>query len=427
MAACGLDFGTSNTTLGLATGERPALASLEGSHRTIPSAIFFEPGREPLIGRSGIERYVEGVPGRLMRSLKSVLGSSLIDETTQIGRERVRFRAVIARYLAAVKARAEEQAGHALDSVVHGRPVHFVDDDPAADRKAEDTLRAIAGEVGFREVRFQYEPIAAALDYEQSVTREEIALIADLGGGTSDFSIVRLSPERHGRAERADDILANDGVRIGGTDFDRSLSVGTVMPLLGLGSLMKRADLRVPNGYFHDLATWSSINRLYDRRTLREIDELERDAGQPELIRRLRTVVETERGHSLAMQVEGAKIAASDRDHGRIELGWIEPDLAIALDRTGLAEHTNRLSVRIAERIERCLAQAGLAADAIDALFLTGGTTGLPHVRAALTACVPQARVIDGDTFGSVGIGLTIEAMRVFGAADRTTRRRAAG
>lgn len=412
MAACGLDFGTSNTTLGRVAGGRPELLPLEGHHRTVPSAIFFAPGREPVIGRAAMEAYVEGVPGRLMRSLKSVLGTGLIEETTPLGRERLRFRDVIARYLAAVKARAESAADTEFDTVVHGRPVHFVDGDPEGDRRAEETLREIAASVGFRQVSFQYEPIAAALDYEQGVSQEEIALIADIGGGTSDFSIVRLSPERHARAERGEDILANDGVRIGGTDFDRMLSLGTVMPLMGLGSPMRRGDLAVPNAYFHDLATWSSINRLYNPKTLREIEETRRDAARPELIDRLYGVVEAERGHGLALAVEGAKIAASDTGAAEIDLTFVERGLTASVDRASLDAQTGTLASRIAERVGRCLAQAGLGPDRIDALFLTGGSTGLPHVRAGLTACLPRARVVEGDTFGSVGIGLTVEAAR---------------
>ncbi|KQP09700.1 MAG: Hsp70 family protein [Methylobacterium sp.] len=412
MAACGLDFGTSNTTLGLVTEHAPALVPLEGRHVTIPSAIFFPPGQAAYVGRAAMMEYVEGTPGRLMRSLKSVLGSSLLEETTPVGRERIKFRDVIGRYLSAVKARAEAETGASLDTVVHGRPVHFVDGDPEGDARAEDALREIANSIGFRHVSFQFEPIAAALDYEQQVRSEEIALIADIGGGTSDFSIVRLSPERHAKADRAEDILANDGVRIGGTDFDRRLSLGTVMPLLGLGSPMNRGDIDVPNAYFHDLATWSSINRLYNARTLREIEEVRRDARRPELIDRLYRVVEAERGHSLAMEVEGAKIATSDAGRGSVGLDWVERGLSAEIDRTGLVTHTDELARRIAERIGRCLAQAGLTADRIDALFLTGGSTGLPHVRAALTAAVPGARTVDGDTFGSVGTGLTIEAAR---------------
>ena len=221
-----------------------------------------------LIGRKAIDAYVDGTPGRLMRSLKSVLGTSLIDETTRLGRERTSFRDVIAYYLGAVKRRAEQATGRELRDVVHGRPVHFVDNAPDADRKAEETLREIAREVGFDDVTFQFEPIAAALDYERQIIGEEVALIADIGGGTSDFSIVRLGPERHSKADRASDILANDGVRIGGTDFDRQLSLGVVMPLFGYGSAMKRAGLDVPSSYFHDLATWSSINRMYEPRVL---------------------------------------------------------------------------------------------------------------------------------------------------------------
>jgi len=412
MAACGLDFGTSNTTLGVADPEGPILLPLEGAHRTIPSAIFFELGREPVIGRAATAAYVEGLSGRLMRGLKSVLGTPLMEEATPVGRQRLRLRDIIARYLAAVKDRAETASGRSLDSVVHGRPVHFVDGDPEADRRAEDTLRAIARDVGFREVSFQYEPIAAALDYERQVRSEEIALVADIGGGTSDFSIVRLSPERRGRADRAGDILANDGVRIGGTDFDRQLSLGTVMPLLGLGSPMRRGDLAVPNAYFHDLATWSAINRLYNSKTLREIDEVVRDCARPDLVGRLRAAVEGERGHALAGAVESAKIAASEDGATDLDLGLVERGLAARVDRGSLSDQTGDLARAVAARIDRCLAQAELAPERIDALFLTGGSTGLPHLRSALTAALPAARVVEGDTFGSVGLGLTIEAAR---------------
>ncbi|MBN8999999.1 MAG: Hsp70 family protein, partial [Rhizobiales bacterium] len=172
MTACGLDFGTSNTTLGLAR-PAPHLVALEGEDVTIPSAIFYARNAAPLVGRAAVRAYVEGHDGRLMRSLKSVLGNPLIDETTQVGRQRVGFRAIIGHFVQVVKRRAEAAAGTALAAVVHGRPVHFVDGDPAGDAKAEAQLRAIAREAGFAEISFQFEPIAAALDYEQQVTREE--------------------------------------------------------------------------------------------------------------------------------------------------------------------------------------------------------------------------------------------------------------
>jgi hypothetical chaperone protein len=418
MSICGLDFGTSNTTLGTIQNRIPVLAELEAGHTTVPSSIFYEASGAVLIGRKALAAYVEGVPGRLMRSLKSVLGTSLIDETTRLGRQRTGFRDVIAYYLATVKRRAEQATGRELRDVVHGRPVHFVDNAEDADRKAEQTLREIAHEIGFGEVTFQFEPIAAALDYERQISTEEVALIADIGGGTSDFSIVRLGPQRHGKADRGADILANDGVRIGGTDFDRQLSLGVVMPLFGFGSAMKREGLDVPSSYFHDLATWSNINRMYEPRVLSDIRQVRREAREPALLDRLVRVVDEQRGHTLALEVEEAKIALSDRQKADIPLEWVAPGLGAAVGRGDLVDHTRQLASRIAARIDICLAQAKLSADAIDAVFLTGGSVRLAHVRKAITGAVPSARVVEGDTFGAVGKGLTLEALRRYGPRD---------
>lgn len=418
MSICGLDFGTSNTTLGTIENHAPILVPLEAEQTTIPSAIFYETDGTVLIGRRAVEAYVEGAPGRLMRGLKSVLGTSLIDESTRLGRARVGFRDVIAYYLGAIKRRAEQASGRELRKVVHGRPVHFVDNAPDADRKAEDTLRLIARDVGFEEVTFQYEPIAAALDYERQINSEEIALIADIGGGTSDFSIVRLGPDRHAKTDRTADILANDGVRIGGTDFDRQLSLGVVMPLFGFGSTMKRAGLDVPSSYFHDLATWSSINRMYEPRVLADIRQVRQEASQPELLERLIRVVQEQRGHTLLMEVEDAKIALSTRRQAGVPLEWVAPGLSANLTRPDLVGHTRQLAERISARIRNCLTQANLKAGEIDSVFLTGGSVKLAHVHKSITKTVPAARIVEGDIFGAVGKGLTLEALRRYGTAN---------
>ncbi len=418
MSICGLDFGTSNTTLGTIDGQAPVLLALEGEQTTIPSAMFYAADGNVLVGRRAVAAYVEGTAGRLMRSLKSVLGTSLIEETTRLGRARLSFRDVIANYLGAIKRRAEQASGRELRQVVHGRPVHFVDNAPDADRKAEDTLRTIALGVGFDDVTFQFEPIAAALDYERQITSEEVALIADIGGGTSDFSIVRLGPERHGKADRADDILANDGVRIGGTDFDRQLSLGVVMPLFGFGSAMKRPGLDVPSSYFHDLATWSSINRMYEPRVMADIRQVRQEASEPELLDRLIRVVHEQRGHTLAMEVEDAKIALSEKRRSDIPMEWVAPGLSAVIERADLVGHTKQLAQRVAARIKNCLGQAGLAAGDIDAVFLTGGSVKLAHVRSAISRAVPNTRIVEGDIFGAVGKGLTLEALRRYGPAN---------
>jgi hypothetical chaperone protein len=431
MAACGLDFGTSNTTLGLGSAPGgPAsgtdaggarLLALEGDAVTLPSAVFFDLEEGGVaFGRAAVGAYVAGVEGRLMRAIKSALGTDLIDADTAIGRGRIAFRAVIRRFLAEVRRRGEEAAGAPLDAVVHGRPVRFVDGDEAADAAAEEALRGIAREVGFGEVSFLYEPIAAALDYESRVDRERLALIADIGGGTSDFTLIRIGPGRGRRDGRDDDILANEGVRIGGTDFDRDLSLSAAMPRLGLGSPMRRPGLSAPRTPYFDLATWSRINFLYTAKAMAEIRGIERDSARPDLIARLRRVVEGRRGHALAMEVERAKIALSDDGTGNgqgalLDLQDGEGPAAVTAD--ALVEATSGLAARIAARVAECLARAGVGADRVDAVFLTGGSTLLPHVRAAIVGCVPAAEVVEGDKFGSVGQGLSIEAARRYGAA----------
>jgi hypothetical chaperone protein len=416
MSFCGLDFGTSNSTLGARQGDRLALVPIEGAETTLPSAIFFDfETAQAQIGRAAIDAYVRGVDGRFMRSLKSVLGTDLIDQDTLLDTNRIGFRDVLARLVGAIKRRAETTLGHRLDSVVHGRPVHFVDGDDEADDRAEAALDDIARAAGFRQVSFQYEPIAAARDYEQQVEHEEVALIADIGGGTSDFSIVRLGPQRRTRADRVTDILANDGVRIGGTDFDRQLSLKAVMPHLGYQSPMLRPGLLAPNGYFTDLSTWSKINFLYTPQIKSELIQVRREAGRPELFDRLMTLIDHQYGHRLAMNVERAKIKLGDSGGVKLRLDWIELGLSAGISRPGFDKATDDLAARIGAMVRRCLADAGLAAGAIDAVFLTGGSTLLGNVRRAILAEVPDARIVEGDKFGSVGLGLTLEAALRYG------------
>jgi hypothetical chaperone protein len=251
----GIDFGTSNSAVAWLGAQGPAqLIALEGAALAMPTAVFFNSEQQRThFGRDAVAQYLEGTEGRLMRSLKSLLGSPLLHETTQIGHEQISFQDIIGTFLATLRERATQQLGQIPKRVVMGRPVHFVDDDPVRDAQAEASLREAAQAVGFDEVSFQLEPIAAALDHEQRLTRESTVLVVDLGGGTSDFTVVRLGPDRMRRAERSSDILATTGVHIGGTDYDRQLNLSQVMPLLG--HKHQGPDGReVPSRVFFDLA-----------------------------------------------------------------------------------------------------------------------------------------------------------------------------
>lgn len=411
---CGLDFGTSNSTLAIAGASGPALVQLEGADVTVPSAIFygFDAEHAFLIGRAGVRAYVDGVQGRLLRSLKSILGSPLVHEKTPIYRKRVAFSEIIRQYISELKLRAERKVDHRIDRVVMGRPVHFVNNDPAGDQHAEDTLAKIARDVGFKDVSFQFEPVAAALDYERQVTRETLVLIADIGGGTSDFTVVRLSPQRLNASDRASDILANDGTRLGGTDYDRYLSMHAFMPTLGHGTLQKRGDIDVPAGPYWDLSTWSSVHTLYDPKRMYELKSIRQSAQQPELVDRLIKIVEHHRAHSVLMQVEDSKIALSQHDGHEENIDWIAPGLVASSTKAGFERATLGLYEKLQATTRSCLQAAGVGADEIGAIYFTGGTSQIPAVREAISSCVPNAAVVDGDRFGSVGLGLAVEATR---------------
>ena len=418
-AACGIDFGTSNSTAGVAgTGVSDGagtLLALEGGKLTLPSVIFFHAEDAHVsYGRAALADYLAGHDGRLMRSLKSLLGTAMMDDFTEVAGRAVMFKDLLATFIGELKRRAEQSAGQPFTRAVLGRPVFFVDDDAAADQRAEDTLRGIAMQVGWQEVGFQYEPIAAAFDYESTLSREELVLVVDIGGGTSDFTLIRLSPGRAQKADRKADILASSGVHIGGTDFDRALNLASVMPTLGLGSLLK-SGLQMPSSHYFNLATWHTINLAYTRKAAAQIADLQRDARDKTKLARLQTLVEERSGHWLAIQVEAAKIALSDSTSTEMNLGRIAPSEHLMLHRPDFDGAINALVSRVEATISRLLLDAGVTAAGVDTVFFTGGSSGVPLLRDRIAAVLGGARAVEGDRFGSIGAGLALDAQRRFG------------
>ncbi|HAH10421.1 MAG TPA: heat-shock protein [Alphaproteobacteria bacterium] len=417
MTAAGLDFGTSNSAIGIAHQGAAKLAPVEGSAQLLPSAVFFDFAdlKSALYGRAAIEAYTSNQEGRLMRGLKTILGTSLMEDRTQIGARKLALSDVVGMFIRHLKVKVENAAGAPIDAVVHGRPVHFADGDAEADRKAEATLASLARAAGFAHVSFTYEPLAAAYQYEQMTDREELVLVADIGGGTSDFSIVRIGPDRRRRPDRADDILAHSGVRVGGTDFDRNLSMETVMPLMGLGSLLKTKQLPAPIGPYADLSFWPTINLVYTPRSLRLIRETLADAAEPQRLSRLLHAAERQLGHRIVFAVEAAKIALTAKPATRIDLAFLEQTLEAEATRPTFEEVVRFEMNRLRVAIWSCLAQSGLETEDVSAVFLTGGSSLTPIVAQTICAEVPQAQVRRGDDFLSVAMGLTLEAQRRYG------------
>jgi hypothetical chaperone protein len=419
MIACGLDFGTSNSAIGVARGNAPELAPLEDGRTLMPSAVFFDFERRGPIertarfGSDAISAYVGQAEGRLMRALKSILGSPLIDEQTSLGKRKLTLSDVVEMFVRQLKQKAEAFAGCEITSVVHGRPVRFVDGDDEADARAQHVLETIARRVGFRDVAFVFEPIAAAHHYEQTVDREELVLIADIGGGTSDFSVIRIGPDRRGRIDRSGDILATGGVRVGGTDFDALLNLAAVMPLLGLGSELVEKNLPMPNALYHELATWATINFAYTYKNERELGRMVLQAREPEKVGRLLNVIRQRLGHRLAFAVEEAKIALSDADGADLCLAFLEKGLEAHATRVGFEQAIRGQTDRLNRTACACVVAAGLSGDAIDTIFLTGGSSRVPAVRAAIARAAPSARIATGSDLLSVAWGLTHMAARM--------------
>lgn len=416
MNYCAIDFGTSNSAVAVPDGAALRLAPVEGAYTTLPTAVFFntdENTRE--FGRSALEAYIDGFDGRLMRSMKSILGSPLAENSTDLGDgSAIKYTDVIAIFVDHLKRSAEASAGGPISRAVLGRPVFFVDDDPHADQLAQQQLEAAARSVGLREIHFQYEPIAAAFDYESHLTEEGLVLVADIGGGTSDFSLVRVGPERMRRVERKDDVLAHHGVHVAGTDFDRRVELVTILRELGYQTLDPEGR-EIPNRIYFDLATWHLINTVYAPKRVSELALMRHLFTEIKHHDRLIRVVERRLGHALAAHAEEAKIGVAAGGETVIDLDQVEDDLRLAFDEAQLIRAGHDETLRIVQAARDTVQAAGVATRDVSAIYFTGGSTGLAFLSSALAAAFPDAKAVFGDRLASVASGLGIHARRVFG------------
>ncbi len=414
---CAIDFGTSNSAIGIpAANGTMQLVELEPGFRTMPTAVFYNAeDHSKCFGRAAVAAYVEGVDGRLMRSIKSILGSDLIEQSTEVGHGiAIKYLDVVIGYLKHLKHVAEASAGHALPRAIIGRPVCFVDDDATRDNNAQASLRRAALAAGFRDVEFQFEPIAAALDYESTIRDEELVLVADIGGGTSDFSLVRVSAARHAMLNRQADILANHGIHVAGTDFDQAVNLAAIMPSLGYGSATPQGRV-VPSRVYFDLATWHLINTVYGNNRAIELREMNSMYVDKLGYQRLLTAIRKRLGHHLAAAAELAKIQVATAGFATITLDAIEASLTHEFTDAQQAEALRTRISKIVAAASETARRAGVAHADVSALYFTGGSTGLNFLTEEIAAQFPNAKRIVGDRFSSVVAGLAIFAQRKFG------------
>lgn len=408
---CGIDFGTSNTTLSIRRSREAAhLVPLENGSLTIPSALFLPDGKHaaPLFGRAAVNAYMNGEDGRFMRSLKRVLGTSIMQSGTIIDGNRYSFIDLIAMFLRHVKNTAEQHTGETITSVTLGRPVHFQDSNPDADTQAESELRLVAKALGITDVSFQYEPIAGALAHESHLTTEQLALVIDIGGGTSDFSVIRLSPDRQPGQNRSNDILANTGIRIGGNDCDKSVNLHAAMPLFGMGGTYGEKNLDIPLALYFDMSEWSKILFCYTPQNRTWVRQLISMAHEPEKIMLLEQVLEERLAHKILSLSEQAKITTTEKPDATLDFGFLQHDLQALFTRSDLDMLSNKIFAPVTHTMQDCLDKAGVTADQIGALILTGGSTSLPFFQHLWQSTFPQAQLLQDNKLGSVGLGLSL-------------------
>lgn len=366
----GIDFGTSNTAATVLERGRPRIIALEPGQETLPTAIFLDyASRHTYYGRDAVSALIDGRDGRFMRALKSVLGTPLARERRTFLNERLTLLDVVARFLAEVRARASADLGAEVRSVVAGRSVHFHSADAGRDAQAAADLAECYAMAGFETVRFLAEPEAAAL---AAGATDGLSLIVDIGGGTSDFTLFQSNG---GKMK----VLASHGVRIGGTDFDKALSLAHVMPLLGMGgelrNLLGKGRNSVPPSLYLDLASWEKIAFVYGADSLRDARQMLKLAVDPYRMQRLVTVLEMHLGHDLAFMVEAAKITANGSGMGEINLSVIEPGLQPPLSEADLMTGLWPMVERIGQAASDTAEMAGVAEDAVDRVVFVGGSS----------------------------------------------------
>ena len=410
-ATLAIDFGTSNSAAAMLDNGKVRRLPIETGSDTLPTAVFFPLDRSAMkIGQAATDALTGGEDGRYMRAMKSVLGTSLLHEPRPIGGKRRSLAEIVTQFLAEVKRRAEAAAGQEFAHVLSGRPVHFHTADLARDARAEADLRACYQAAGFDRVEFMFEPEAAALATHDLGAAGDIGLIVDIGGGTSDYALFQSGP---GGVR----ILASHGVRLGGTDFDQVLSMTHAMPYLGLNGQLRREMgtglLPVPRGLYLDLATWAKIPFLYTPETRSLVAGMVKLAVKPRLMRRLARVVTAELGHDLAFAVERGKIAANGGVAATIDMGRVEPGLAVPITAASSDKALARFQGALAEAAQHTCDLAGLTADQVRTVILVGGSSLMGLVAQQALAQFPNAALRNSEPFTAVVDGLALASARL--------------
>ncbi len=421
--AVGLDFGTTNTSLArVAPDGAVQLAQFGPEAAATPSfrslLLFARDGQQGVhsfAGPAAIARYLaaEDGPRRLIQSLKSYLSSRTLTATEVFGR-RYTVEDLLARILREVRTEAAGRFRAPVERAVVGRPVRFVGAQSEADEQfALGRLREACLRAGFTEVHFEYEPVGAACAYEATLDHEELVLIGDFGGGTSDFSLLRVGPGLGGAGR----VLGTGGVGLAGDAFDARLVRHLVSPALGLGSLERSGGKllpAVPAWLYTNLERWHTLSFLRTRNVAEILKGAEVRALEPEKIRALQALIDEDLGFPLHRAIGRLKynLSAAEAAEFRFDEGGLA--LRIPVTRAQFEGWIAEELAAIENAVASLLATTGVAPEAVDRVFLTGGTSFVPAVERIFTSRFRPGCVLRGEAFTAVAYGLALRAEQAF-------------
>jgi hypothetical chaperone protein len=431
----GIDFGTTNSSIALARPdgvvELVSFPTALGTTESFRSVLYLEQrkqaGRAQVRGFTGpaaIEHYLEAEhKGRLIQSLKSYLTSRTLTTTEVFGR-RYSIEELIARILTDLRLNAERQFGEPIRHATVGRPVRFVGSDgPEDDDFASERLRKAFLSAGFESVTFEMEPIAAAYAYESTLDHDELILIGDFGGGTSDFSLLHVGPAVRARGRTAKDLLGNSGLGLAGDSFDARIVRKLVSPALGSDSFERsyalasdrRANLipAVPAWIYANLERWHYLSFLKTRNVAEILKSARARAQEPDKIEALINLVEEDLGYQLHQAVQRLKMELSRQESAEFWFRDGSMDIVAEVRRTDFEGWIADDLKAIERCVDSLLTSSKIAARDIDRVFLTGGTSFVPAVRRIFEKRFTAKRVRTGNEFTSVARGLALRAQEL--------------
>ncbi len=426
MNAVGFDFGTTNSSMALTTGDsqvRLASFSSGGAERfSFRSILYFEQYRTSagtrrthvFTGPSAIEHHLDAEEdGRLIQSLKSHLPSRMLTGTEVFG-HRHKLEDMLARMIGDLRKHAEKQFEIPIRSAMAGRPVHFVgaetkeDDDFAVSR-----LRQAFNLAGFEQVDFEMEPVAAAYAYESTLDHDELILIGDFGGGTSDFSLLRVGPKVRRRGRTPQDLLGNSGVGLAGDAFDARIIHELVSPALGSNSEARSLEKllpAVPAWIYAKLEHWHHLSFLRTSNVREILRSAHRRALEPEKIQSLIAIIDENLGYQLHQAVQQVKFELSRSQAAEFRFDEGSLNLRISVTRRQFESWIENELQAIEQCVDALLLTAGVHPRDVDRVFLTGGSSFVPAVRRIFTTRFGEQRIRSGNEFTSVAHGLALRA-----------------